>query len=259
MQFEAEADVDDQANVEGWTPSSSDPNTGVGGHGSCCAEMDIWEANSISSAVTPHACSTIGQTLCDGDACGGTYSSNRYSGWCDPDGCDFNSYRMGAKNFYGAGKTVDTTQKFTVVTQFIGTGANMEIERFYVQNGKVIANSNSAIAGVTGNSITANFCNQQKAAFGDPNVFAQKGGMANMASALSKGMVLVMSLWDDHYADMLWLDSDYPTTKSASAPGVARGTCSTSSGVPANVESQTPGASVVFSNIRFGPLNSTFG
>ena len=27
---------------------------------------------------------------------------------------------------------------------------------------------------------------------------------------MGRGMVLVMSLWDDHDANMLWLDSDYP-------------------------------------------------
>jgi len=27
---------------------------------------------------------------------------------------------------------------------------------------------------------------------------------------MENGMVLVMSLWDDHEAYMLWLDSDYP-------------------------------------------------
>lgn len=60
-----------EGNVDGWTPSSNDANAGVGGHGSCCAEMDIWEANSVSAAVTPHACTTTGQTRCDGDTCGG--------------------------------------------------------------------------------------------------------------------------------------------------------------------------------------------
>ena len=28
--------------------------------------------------------------------------------------------------------------------------------------------------------------------------------------ALGRGMVLVMSLWDDHDSNMLWLDSDFP-------------------------------------------------
>lgn len=79
-----------------------------------------------------------------------------------------------------------------------------------------------------------------------------------MTSAMNDGMVLVMSLWDDYYANMLWLDSDYPTTDSASAPGVARGTCATSSGVPATVESSASGAYVTFSNIKVGAINSTF-
>jgi cellulose 1,4-beta-cellobiosidase len=126
--------IDGQGNVAGWVPSTNDPNAGVGGHGSCCAEMDIWEANSVSAAVTPHSCDTVTQTMCDGDACGGTYSANRYAGTCDPDGCDFNSYRMGDTSFYGPGLTVDTTKVFTVVTQFIGSPLT-EIKRFYVQGG----------------------------------------------------------------------------------------------------------------------------
>jgi cellulose 1,4-beta-cellobiosidase len=79
-----------------------------------------------------------------------------------------------------------------------------------------------------------------------------------MSSAMSAGMTLVMSLWDDHYADMLWLDSTYPTTDSSSTPGAARGSCSTSSGVPATVESENASASVTYSNIKFGPINSTY-
>ena len=31
-----------------------------------------------------------------------------------------------------------------------------------------------------------------------------------MGESLARGHVLVMSLWDDHAANMLWLDSDYP-------------------------------------------------
>lgn len=236
-----------QGNVAGWVPSTNDPNAGVGDHGSCCAEMDVWEANSVSAAVTPHSCDTVTQTMCDGDACGGTYSANRYAGTCDPDGCDFNSYRMGDTTFYGPGLTVDTTKVFTVVTQ---------INRFYVQGGKVIPNSQSTIANVTGNSITTAFCDAQKAAFGDNYSFKTHGGFTSMSSAMSGGMTLVMSVWDDHYADMLWLDSTYPTTKTA--PGGPRGTCAVTSGVPAEVEANFPGASVTYSNIKFGPINSTF-
>ncbi|KAF2644303.1 exoglucanase [Massarina eburnea CBS 473.64] len=251
--------INGEANVEGWTPSTNDPNAGVGGHGSCCAEMDIWEANSVSTAYTPHACSTVEQSRCDGDGCGGTYSSDRYAGVCDPDGCDFNSYRMGDTTFYGKGKTVDTSKKFTVVTQFIGSGDSLEIKRFYVQDGKTIGNSASKIAGVDGNSITTKFCDQQKEAFGDRYTYKEKGGQAGMSKALTGGMVLVMSLWDDHYANMLWLDSTYPTDKDPATPGIGRGECATTSGVPADVEKNSPGASVIYSNVKVGPINSTFG
>jgi cellulose 1,4-beta-cellobiosidase len=255
--------INGQANVDGWQPSTNDANAGTGNHGSCCAEMDIWEANSISTAFTPHPCDTPGQVMCTGDACGGTYSSDRYGGTCDPDGCDFNSFRQGNKTFYGPGMTVDTKSKMTVVTQFItndgtASGTLKEIKRFYVQNGKVIPNSVSTWSGVGGNSITNDYCTAQKSLFKDQNVFAKHGGMEGMGAALAQGMVLVMSLWDDHSANMLWLDSNYPTTGASTTPGVARGTCDISSGVPSDVETNHPDASVVYSNIKVGPIGSTF-
>jgi cellulose 1,4-beta-cellobiosidase len=53
---------------------------------------------------------------------------------------------MGDMEFYGTGKTVDTSKPFTIVTQFVtadgtDTGALSAINRFYVQGGKVIPNS----------------------------------------------------------------------------------------------------------------------
>jgi cellulose 1,4-beta-cellobiosidase len=82
--------------------------------------------------------------------------------------------------------------------------------------------------------------------------------MSGMSEGLAQGMVLVMSLWDDHYADMLWLDSNYPTDATASDPGVARGTCGADSGKPATVESESADAKVVFSNIKVGAIGSTY-
>jgi cellulose 1,4-beta-cellobiosidase len=52
------------ANLLDWVPSDNDPNAGTGKYGTCCTEMDIWEANKISSAYTPHTCSVVGQTRC---------------------------------------------------------------------------------------------------------------------------------------------------------------------------------------------------
>ncbi|KAM0564263.1 hypothetical protein ACHAPJ_000473 [Fusarium lateritium] len=248
------------ANSEGWKPSDSDVNAGIGNLGSCCPEMDIWEANSISNAYTPHPCLKLTQESCTGDSCGGTYSNSRYGGSCDPDGCDFNPYRQGDKTFYGPGSNfkVDTTKKVTVVTQFVkgSNGRLSEIKRLYVQNGNVIQNTESKISGNPGSSITQDFCTKQKAAFGDPDDFSKKSGWNGMSDALAAPMVLVMSLWHDHYANMLWLDSTYP--KGSTKPGAARGSCAEDSGVPADLESKVPNSSVSFSNIKFGPIGSTY-
>ncbi|KAF2073442.1 hypothetical protein CYY_005259 [Polysphondylium violaceum] len=255
--------ISGEGNVDGWVPSSNNPNTGVGNHGSCCAEMDLWEANNMATAVTPHPCDTHKQSMCDTDACGGSASSNRYASICDPDGCDYNPYRMGNTTFFGPGSTVDTKSVFTVVTQFItddGTtsGTLSAIRRLYVQNGQVISQSESTVPGVSGNEISQHFCDSQKEAFNDPDSFNKHGGLAAMGDALKDGMVLVLSLWDDYFAEMLWLDSSYPTNADASKPGVARGGCSTTSGVPTDVESKYANAYVIYSNIKVGALNSTF-
>jgi cellulose 1,4-beta-cellobiosidase len=55
---------------------------------------------------------------------------------------------------------------------------------------------------------------------------------------------------------MLWLDSTYPTD--STALGSQRGSCSTSSGVPADLEKNVPNSKVAFSNIKFGPIGSTY-
>jgi cellulose 1,4-beta-cellobiosidase len=251
--------INGEANVLDWQPSPKDPNSGTGRYGTCCSEMDIWEANSISSAYTAHVCTTTGQHRCEGDECG--TGDKRYNGVCDKDGCDFNSFRMGNATFYG--QFINTKQKFTVITQFITSdnttnGELIEIRRLYVQNGKVIQNSKTNIGGMMPfNSISNNFCNAQKEKFGNKNDFRAKGGLKSFGDALQRGSVLVMSLWDDHEAHMLWLDSLYPTDKSPSIPGVARGTCPITSGNPSDVESRYPNSSVTFSNIRFGDIGST--
>ncbi|KAK4161524.1 glycoside hydrolase family 7 protein [Cladorrhinum sp. PSN259] len=252
--------INGEANVEGWNPSDSDSNGGSGRYGTCCSEMDIWEANNMATAFTPHPCTDIGQTRCEGDGCGGTYSSDRYAGVCDPDGCDFNAYRMGNKEFYGKGKTVDTTKKLTVVTQFLKNSAGelSEIKRFYAQNGVIIPNSVSSIPGLPNqNSITDAWCDTQKSVFGDLDDHKRKGGLPQMGRALAQDMVLVMSIWDDHAVNMLWLDSTFPVDAAPGTLGAERGACSTDSGVPADIEASVPNSNVVFSNIRFGPINST--
>ncbi|KAM0707419.1 hypothetical protein Q7P35_004064 [Cladosporium inversicolor] len=254
--------INGKANSDGWAGSSNNANTGTGKTGSCCNEMDIWEANGISNALTPHSC-TPGNSACTTDETCGSGDGNRYKGYCDRDGCDFNPYRMGNQSFYGPGKTIDTTKPLTVVTQFItsdntASGDLVSIRRKYVQGGKVWDQPQSNVAGVSGNEITDTFCKNQKSVFGDTDDFSEKGGVKAMGKAFDEGMVLVMSLWDDYEVNMHWLNSPFPTDADPSKPGVARGDCSITSGKPADVESQSPGATVVFSNVRTGPLGSTF-
>lgn len=252
--------INGEANCEDW-----DSTKAIGKYGTCCNELDIWESNSISTAYTPHVCKVMGQTRCDGADCGDTAAGQRHTGLCDKDGCDFNPYRLGDKTFFGPSQnfSINTMEKITVVTQFITTdgtdqGDLKDIRRIWVQNGKVIQSRNVTVGNQLFNSVTDGFCNAQKKEFGDPNDYEDRGGHKTMSQSLEKGMVLVMSLWDDHAVNMLWLDSDYPLNKPASAPGVARGTCSTSSGKPADVERQYPNASVTFSNIKSGELDSTY-
>ncbi|KAH8099882.1 glycoside hydrolase [Cristinia sonorae] len=251
--------INGKANVEGWTPDSNSANSGKGNTGACCSEMDIWEANSMATAYTPHPCKSTGLAPCTGADCqGGT------TGICDPAGCDFNSFRMGDQTFYGAGRTVDSSRPFTIVTQFLTntnstSGTLSEIRRLYVQDGKVIQNSKVNVPGMDAlDSITDKFCTQQKTAFDDVDTFGAHGGLAQMGKAFANGMVLVLSIWDDYAANMLWLDSDYPTDRPSSQPGVHRGECATTSGVPKDVEANAADAYVVYSNIKVGPIGSTF-
>ena len=152
--------INGEPNCEDWVPSETDANGGAGHYGSCCFELDIWEANEVSTVYTPHPCDTIGPQRCEGTPCGDNKSGERYDGVCDKDGCDFNSWRMGDRTFYGPGSgfALDSSKVMTVVTQFLthdGTdsGDLVEIRRVYLQDGQVIANSFTDVPGQTHLSI----------------------------------------------------------------------------------------------------------
>lgn len=208
--------------------------------GACCTEMDLWEANSAATALTPHPCNITGLYECTGDDCGST-------GVCDKNGCGFNPYALGAEDYYAANAsaTVDTTAFFTVVTQFLTTdnttsGTLNEIRRLYVQNDTVIQNAAVQFNGQTIDSLTPAYCTS---ADGE---FDTLGGMAQMGRALGDGMVLIFSIWNDAAGYMNWLDSG------------SAGPCSATAGVPATIEANDPGTSVTFSGIRWGDIGSTY-
>merc|ERR1712212_284336 len=258
--------ISGEANSKDWKPSNTDKNAGTGHYGSCCAEMDIWEANSITQAFTTHPCSIDGSYRCEGTECGDNESNERYAGVCDKDGCDFGSWRLGDQKFYGPGNNykVNTQERFTVVTQFItddGTanGKLAEVRRLYVQNGNVIQNSKVNFDGIDAyDSISNDFCENIKPFFGDNPYHNKLGGLTRMGEQMRDGMVLVMSMWDDHAVNMLWLDSDYPLDADPTKPGVNRGPCPRDSGKPDEVERDYPHSSVMYGKVRIGDIDSTY-
>ena len=59
-----------------WKPNASDPKAGTGKYGSCCTEIDIWEANQHNPAFTMHSGNGGSQTRCEGSECEGSFL------WC---------------------------------------------------------------------------------------------------------------------------------------------------------------------------------
>lgn len=137
----------------------------VGGIG--CAEFDILEANSAAIVYTSHGC-----TPTTGFAPQGSIS-------CDTSGTSANPYRED-KNFYGPGPgfTIDTTKKFTVVTQFKGTSAGLtSIDRIFIQDGRQYPQPNN---------ISTDF--------------------ERVTPSFNVGHVLVFTIWASD-EDMSWLDA----------------------------------------------------
>merc|ERR1712232_830043 len=71
--------------------------------------------------------------------------------------------------------------------------------------------------------------------------------------ALDRGMVLVLSLWDDKLTNMNWLDSHAGHGK-----GSHRGPCSKSVGAPEIVRAKYPNAYATYTNIMYGEIGSTY-
>jgi len=250
--------INGEPNLLDWNGTSTG---GFGRYGSCCVEMDLWEANAMATAFTGHSCGVKRQTRCDGVECGDNGKGDRYKGTCDADGCDVNTYRNGNETFYGEGAAfaVDTTRPFTVVTQFLtddGTddGKLVEVRRHYVQDDVRIETPASRVGEKAYNSISDGYCAAEKDAFNSSATFLERGGLSSLDDAFSKGMVLVLSIWDDYASHMLWLDSNDPPN--STDPGAKRGPCDVKSGDPKVIR---PGskAAVSYGNIKWGEIGST--
>lgn len=238
----------DQKTVDGQMNDGCNKSDG-GGKSSCCQEMDIWEANIAANSFTAHPCA-INETWLVGNQVGYDIQDT-----CDSSGCDFNPYRLGAEDAYGnwSGTQVDTNYPFEVTTQFLsdGNGTLTEIRRIYMQNGIVIGEPQITFADYISDdsnysSITDDYCAAENTAFGGDADFAKMGGLTNMGQALARGMVLVMSIWNDTETYMQWLDGTEGT-----GPGSVRGPCGEDNSVFGD------SIQVIFSNITYGDIGST--
>ena len=198
--------------------------------------MDIWEANSRSQQIAPHVCNETGLYQCTGEECA-------FEGVCDKNGCGLNPYALGNKQYYGPKFTVDTTRPFSVVTQFPSEDSKLtQIRRLYIQDGKVIENPTVNITGPPAiNYLNSEFCTATGA-----RRYQELGGMEEMGNALTRGMVLAMSVWWDAGGYMSWLD------------GGNSGPCNATEGSPAVIQTIQPDTAVTFSNIKWGEIGSTF-
>ncbi|RYP73536.1 hypothetical protein DL771_003575 [Monosporascus sp. 5C6A] len=213
----------------------------IEGYGACCNEMDIWEANSRAAHIAPHPCNVTSAYLCDGEEC-------KSEGVCDKSGCGWNPYRVGQPDYYGRGEEfdVDTTRPFTVVTQFPADseGKLESIHRIYVQDGEIIRAEVVNKEGLP----KVNYLNDELCAATGSERFMDLGAMAGMGEAMTRGMVLAMSIWWDEGGNMQWLDG--------AAAGA--GPCNATEGNPGVIRVIEPNPEVTFSNIRWGEINSTF-
>lgn len=241
--------------------SVADNKFGLGQHskGPCCAELDIWEANNWAAAMTTHTGPT---SLLE---CTRTSASDQtcLDKNCDSFGCDMNTYRLGNHGFFGKGGCVDTEKEVTVVTQFItDTGKDdgnlHEIKQFYIQGTEIIDIPSKLSTDFS--SLTDEYCVAEETLFPGNHWSSKTGQVSDMTGALKKGMVLVVSSWNDPASHMGWLDGN-----SGSSAGFQRGPCVTG-GIPSDPKSYTTfdnstdhtDHKVTYSNLKFGAINSTF-
>lgn len=212
----------------------------IGGKGACCPELDIFEANRAAGAIAPHPCTGEGSFLCEGDDCG-------FNGVCDEWGCTYNPYKVGNPDFWAPGGTVDTSRPFTVITQFPADkdGKLKEIRRLHIQDGKIFEQPSVNITGPPEqNFMDDKYCST---VIGEGS-FLKHGGMAGMGDAMTRGMVLAMSVWWDEGGAMQWLDGAVNNA----------GPCNATEGFPSAIRQIEPRPKVVFSNIKWGEIGSTF-
>jgi hypothetical protein len=265
----------------GMTPNEGGAEAGTGYcdaqavGGTFCSEMDVLEANTGAQQFTTHACVDACASHTNVTECKGTGSPATV---CDQNGCGLNPFRYGPGTtyntetnnggWYGAGKTLDSGSRFTVVTQFRTVGDSAagqlsNITRFYVQNGRRIElptlyvlppSDGSHMGGFAQPQINDGYCTD----IYDRWDAEQDKPLAQMGKNMENGMVLAMSAWyaQETYVDgkpaggsqtgMSWLDGVNQWGKYVKA-----GPCNTTTTDAAGPYHAT------FSDIRIGAIGTT--
>lgn len=165
---------------------------------------------------------------------------------CDKSGCAWQPWRVNITDYYGQGPKfkVDTTRKFTVITQFPtdSKGVLRAIKRFYIQDGKLIDSYTVDAPGLPKvNEMTEELCVATKS-----KRYLDLGGHKEMGESMDRGAVLIFSIWWDEGGGMTWLDAN------------EAGPCVAGEGLPSNIVKVEPFPEVTFENVRWGELGSTY-
>jgi len=244
--------------------------------GTFCSEMDVMEANTRAQQYTTHACINECGSFSSNSKCKG---NGQPKSVCDQSGCGLNPFRYGPGTTYdlendnpkwygprtdGTNYTLDSTQLYTVVTQFNedSSGTLSSITRFYLQNGNRVdlptlyvlpPNDGSHMGAFTQPSITKGFCGDIYDRWDGDSSYTP---LAQMGKNMESGMVLAMSAWyaKETYVNgkpqgsqtgMSWLDGVNNWGKFIKA-----GPCDTTT-------SDDGVHFATFSDIRFGPIGTT--
>jgi hypothetical protein len=244
--------------------------------GTFCSEMDIMEANTVAQQYTTHACiDACGSFTTDVQEC---QRSNSPSSVCDQSGCGLNPFRYGSGTTYnqefnnldwygprtdGTSYALDSSQPYTVVTQFNANSELLNITRFYLQKGNrvdlpalyVLPPQDGVHYRPFNNpATTKDFCADIYDGWNGNRGLAP---LAQMGANMDNGMVLAMSAWyaQETYVNgkpqgsqtgMSWLDGVNNWGKYIKA-----GPCDTSTTDTAGPYHAT------FSNIRIGAIGTT--
>ena len=236
--------------------------------GTFCSELDVLEANTQAQQYTTHACVDECGSFSDNAKCKGNGSPSNV---CDQSGCGLNPFRYGEGTTYNQennnldwygpnSKTLNSLQKFKVVTQFYSSGNDLvNITRFYLQNEKRIdlptlyvktPTDGQHMGAFTQPALREDFCTD----IYDRWSSGTNGPLKQMGENLKNGMVLTMSAWyaQETYplqgtqTGMSWLDGQNNWGKSIKA-----GPCDSTTTDAGDSHFAT------FSDLRVGPIGST--